>query len=108
MMKLSGLMDQTACAIGSIIGIDFYEREKPDIKKINYEILENGLSIIAVNTGESHEKLNSHYASIPWEMKKVAGFFDKDALREIRQKNIIGKVSLKIGNKREKILKFNR
>ena len=39
---------------------------------------------MVVNTGGNHENLTPFYASIPEEMKKVADYFGKDVLREVK------------------------
>lgn len=102
MGKLSGLMDQMACALGGIITIDFKDKDKPVVKKIEYDFSGNNYSIIVVNTGGNHENLSPYYSSIPMEMKKIANFFNKDVLREVNFDNInnnIADLHKKIGDR---------
>lgn len=81
--KPSGLMDQTACAVGGFVSIDFKDPSTPVIKKINYSLSDHGYALCVVNTGGNHADLNDDYASIPSEMKKIAAFFGKKVLREV-------------------------
>lgn len=100
--KPCGLMDQTACAFGGIITIDFKNQEKPVIEKINYDFSKKKYSIIVVNTGNSHADLTEEYALIPREMKLVAGAFNKKVCRELKMNDIINKIDIlrKKGNDR--------
>ncbi len=82
-MKPCGLMDQMACAVGGIIGIDFKETESPIVEKINFEFSRENYSLIIVHTGGSHFNLTEEYASIPEEMFSVAAHLGRDVCREI-------------------------
>ena len=93
MKKPSGLMDQTACAMSGIITIDFIKKEEPIVKKLDFDFSSYNFSILVVNTGGNHENLTPFYASIPQEMKKVAHFFNKDVLREIKIEDLIKNIS---------------
>lgn len=81
--KPSGLMDQVACANGGIVGIDFKDASNPLITPLEVDFLDYGYDYIVVNTGGSHADLTCDYSSIPSEMKKVAGWFGKEVLREV-------------------------
>ena len=81
--KPSGLMDQMASSIGSLIAIDFKNPQKPNVKKIDYDILNNGYNLVITNTGGSHADLTADYCAIPNEMKQVANYFGKEVLREV-------------------------
>ncbi len=81
--KPCGLMDQTACAVGGIISIDFEDPQNPVVEKINYDFAKNGYDILVIDTGGNHADLTGDYAAIPMEMKAVAKFFRKNVLREI-------------------------
>jgi len=41
--KPCGLMDQTACAVGGLVTIDFKEPSKPVVKKVNFDFVATGL-----------------------------------------------------------------
>lgn len=81
--KPCGLMDQTACAVGGIIKIDFADNKNPVIQKVNFKLEEFEYKIIVVDTGGTHQNLTDDYAAIPKEMKEVANFFNKEKCSEI-------------------------
>ncbi|MBP5237263.1 MAG: galactokinase [Clostridia bacterium] len=90
--KPCGLMDQTACAVGGFVAIDFEDPENPKVTPLSFELEKAGYSLCIVSPGGSHADLNDEYASIPAEMKSVAGEFGKDVLRGLTEKDIIGKM----------------
>lgn len=89
--KPSGLMDQTACAVGGFSYIDFENPEAAKIEKLDFDLSKNGYSLCITNTGGNHADLNDDYASVPAEMKAVAAEFGKDTLRGISMEELISK-----------------
>jgi Galactokinase len=87
--KPCGLMDQTACAVGGFVAIDFKDPKNPIVEKLSFDLSSHGYSLCIVNTGGNHADLNEDYASIPFEMKSVAKFFGKDVLREVEKSEIL-------------------
>lgn len=87
--KPSGLMDQTACAVGGFVAIDFRNPKDPIIEKLPFDLTAAGYSLCIVNTGGNHADLNEDYASVPAEMKKIASYFGKSVLREVSLEEII-------------------
>jgi len=81
--KPCGLMDQTACAFGGAVAIDFANPSLPLVNGIGFDPLAAGYALCVVDTRGSHADLTPDYASIPQEMNAVAGFFGKSFLREI-------------------------
>lgn len=81
--KPSGLMDQMASSVGSLVNIDFKDVENPVIKKIDVDFEKFSHSLCIVDTKGSHADLTPEYAAIPPEMKAVAAYFGKDVLREV-------------------------
>ena len=81
--KPSGLMDQTACAVGGFVAIDFKNPKEPIIEKLPFDLTAAGYSLCIVNTGGNHADLNEDYASVPADMKKIASYFGKTVLREV-------------------------
>ena len=79
--KASGLLDQTACATGGLVTIDFAEPKKPVVQQIPFDFSSQGYSMMIVNTGKGHADLSAEYSSIPNEMKSVARFFKQETLR---------------------------
>lgn len=80
--KPSGLMDQTTCAVGGFVAIDF-ATSQPKVKPISFNLQEQGYQLVIVNTGANHADLTDAYASIPQEMKSVAQLFGKEYLNEV-------------------------
>jgi len=85
--KPCGLMDQCACSVGSLIHIDFAENSHPIVEKIEVDFPEFKHSLCIVDVHASHADLTNDYASIPYEMKKVAQYFGKDVLREVNEED---------------------
>lgn len=87
--KPCGLMDQMASSVGGIIAIDFKDKEHPLIEKVNFDFSKSGYALCIVDTGGNHADLTDEYASIPEEMKAVAGHFGKSVLREVSKEDIL-------------------
>ncbi len=87
--KPCGLMDQTACAVGGFVAIDFFDPRNPVIDKMDFNLTDAGYSLCVVNTGGNHADLNDDYASIPAEMKAVASYFGREVLRGLTSPEII-------------------
>jgi galactokinase len=81
--KPSGLMDQSACASGGIISIDFKDNNNPIVTNIPFNFKQFGYNLIIIDTKGSHDDLTHCYSAIPKEMKDVAKFFNKSVLREV-------------------------
>jgi len=80
--KPCGLMDQTACAVGGFITIDFADPANPQIEKLGFDLSGAGYALCITDTGGNHADLNDDYASVPAEMKAVAAALGKSVLRE--------------------------
>ena len=91
--KPSGLMDQMASSVGSVITIDFADTEKPIIEKIDFDMEAMGCALCIVDVGGNHADLTHEYAAIPAEMKEVAGFFGRDVLRGVSYRELIANAS---------------
>jgi galactokinase len=89
--KPCGLMDQTACASGGAVSIDFAGAAHPAVKKIEFDLSLAGYALCVVNTGGSHADLTADYASIPSEMKSVAAFFGKSVLGELEKEAVLNR-----------------
>lgn len=79
--KPSGLMDQTACAVGGFVAIDFEDPKAPVIEKLDFSLAKAGYCLCIVNTGGNHADLNDDYASVPAEMRSVAAELGREVLR---------------------------
>jgi galactokinase len=79
--KASGLLDQMACAAGGVAALDFEHPAAPALERIPFDFESLGYRLVIVNTGGSHADLSADYSSVPVEMKSVASFLGKEALR---------------------------
>ena len=74
--------------------IDFYNSEKPIIKKIDFDFQTTGYKLVVVNTEASHANLTEDYAAIPEEMKRVAKFFSKAYCSEITLEELFDQIKI--------------
>lgn len=81
--KPCGLMDQTASAVGNIIGIDFADLAHPKIQPVAFDFASCGYSLCIIDSGASHSDLTDCYAAITNELKAVCSVFGKEALRDV-------------------------
>lgn len=90
--KPCGLMDQTACAVGGFVYIDFNDPKNPIIEPIHFDLDEKGYVLCIVNTGGNHANLNADYASVPAEMKAVAAAMGQEVLRGLTEAQIVAAI----------------
>lgn len=90
--KPCGLMDQTACAVGGFITIDFLDPADPVIEALDFDLTREGYSLCVVNTGGNHADLNADYASVPGEMKAVAREMGRDVLRGLSFEAVVSEI----------------
>ena len=81
--KPCGLMDQTASAVGNLVTIDFYDKEKPIISPVDFDFSSAGHALCIIDTRASHAELTDEYSAIPGEIKLVAEHFGKEVLSRI-------------------------
>lgn len=81
--KPSGLMDQTACSVGSVITIDFRDPADPIVEKVSFDLEKHGFCLCITDTKGSHASLTDEYAAIREEMEAVAACFGKSVLRDV-------------------------
>lgn len=87
--KPCGLMDQTACAVGGFITIDFEDPSMPVVKKVDFDFISTGFALVITDTGGNHADLNDEYASLPIEMKSVATALGATVLRDVSLAQIV-------------------
>ncbi|MDD6484115.1 MAG: galactokinase family protein [Clostridiales bacterium] len=90
--KPSGLLDQMSSSVGSTVAIDFKDNDKPVIKKAEFDLAKHGHALCIIDSGADHADLTDEYASIPAEMKQVAGFFGKEYLRDVDEAEFMEKI----------------
>lgn len=88
--KPCGLMDQTACAVGGFVSIDF--AGEPVVKQVDFDMNTTGYSLCIVDTKGSHADLTDEYAAMPIEMKMVARYFGKEYLNDIDPKEFFANI----------------
>lgn len=81
--KPSGLLDQTASAVGGFVAIDFKNPSAPVVEKIELDIEKSGYALCIVDTGGNHADLTPDYAAVPVEMRSIARELGCDFLRDI-------------------------
>lgn len=81
--KPCGLMDQTASAVGNLVSIDFFDKDKPVITPVDFDFSACGHALCIIDTRASHADLTDEYAAIPGGIKKVCAHFGKEVLTQI-------------------------
>ena len=81
--KPCGLMDQTASSVGGLVTIDFFEKENPNIRSVNFDFSACGHALCIIDSRASHADLTDEYAAIPGELKLICAHFGKDVLTQI-------------------------
>ncbi len=81
--KPCGLMDQTASAVGNLVTIDFFDKEHPVIRPVQFDFASCGHALCIIDSGADHADLTDEYAAIPGEIKRIAAYFGKDVLTQI-------------------------
>ena len=80
--KASGLMDQTVCAAGGFVAIDFADPHEPQITNVDFDFERAGYSVCITDTKGSHADLSDEYSAVASEMKQVAKALGCEFLRE--------------------------
>ena len=81
--KPCGLMDQTASSVGGLVTIDFFEKNNPNIRSVNFDFSACGHALCIIDSRASHADLTDEYAAIPGELKNICAHFGKDVLTQI-------------------------
>ncbi|MBO6303131.1 MAG: galactokinase [Ruminiclostridium sp.] len=91
--KKSGLMDQTACAVGGAVFIDFENTDAPKIQSSSFDLDKYGYTLFITDTKGSHADLSDDYSAIPGEMISVAKAMGKDYLRQCDEEEFYAKLA---------------
>ncbi len=81
--KPSGLMDQSAIALGGVSYIDFENPAAPKVEKLDWSF--DDTTVFVVNCGGDHCNLTPQYAAIREEMEAVANHFGVEKLRFVNE-----------------------
>lgn len=91
--KPSGLMDQTASAVGGIVAIDFADPGAPVIMPVEFDFAECGYALCIIDSGADHAELTEEYAAITNELKAVCRVFGKEHLREVDEHEFYARIA---------------
>ena len=91
--KPCGLMDQMACAVGSIVAIDFSDPDRPRVERVEFDFVRSGHALCIVDTGSCHADLTGDYADITREMREAAAFFGREYLSEVTKEQALQSLS---------------
>ena len=83
--KPCGLMDQTASAVGNLVTIDFFDKDHPVIKPVDFDFSACGHALCIIDSQASHADLTDEYAAIPGELKQICAYFGKEVLTQISE-----------------------
>lgn len=81
--KPSGLMDQSACAVGGLIHLDFEDPEDPQLYEVDVDFADFGYDLVITECPGDHADLTDEYAAIPDEMRTVANRLEQEFLRPV-------------------------
>jgi galactokinase len=91
--KPCGLMDQTTCAVGGLVTIDFADVERPVVRSVKCDLDSSGYTLFVVNTGGSHADLNDDYSSLEHEMKAAARALGAEVLRKTSRETLLANLA---------------
>ena len=80
--KPSGLLDQSASAVGGLVTMDFAV-SPAQVDALSYNFGAKGYAVCVVSAGGEHGNLTADYAAIPNEMKQVAKAMGQEILCDI-------------------------
>jgi len=80
--KPSGLLDQSASAVGGLVTMDFAVSPAA-VESIGYDFGAKGYAVCVVSAGGDHGDLTSEYAAVPAEMKAVAKAMGRELLCDV-------------------------
>ena len=83
--KPCGLMDQTASAVGNLVAIDFFEKDRPRIRPVDFDFSACGHALCIIDTRASHADLTDEYAAVPGEIRAIAARFGKEVLTQVEE-----------------------
>ena len=83
--KPCGLMDQTGSAVGNLVAIDFFEKDRPRIRPVDFDFSACGHALCIIDTRASHADLTDEYAAVPGEIRAIAAHFGKEVLTQVEE-----------------------
>lgn len=101
--KPCGIMDQTVCASGGVVHMDFLDTEHPVVSRVELPPSWNDYAYYLVDCGSGHDMLTQDFAQVAFDMEEVAHVLDIAHLRDIDIDAFlreIGRVRLELGDLR--------
>jgi len=86
--KPSGLLDQSASAVGGLVTMDFGVSPAA-VESIGYDFGAKGYAVCVVSAGGDHGNLTAEYAAIPGEMKAVAKAMGRELLCDVEPEELM-------------------
>ena len=86
--KPSGLLDQSASAVGGLVTMDF-SVDPASVEALSYDFGKRGYAVCVVSVGGEHGNLTAEYAAIPAEMRAVARELGAELLCEITPEQLM-------------------
>ena len=86
--KPSGLLDQSASAVGGLVTMNFAV-SPASVESIAYDFGARGYAVCVVSAGGDHGDLTSEYAAVPAEMKQVARAMDRELLCDVTPEELM-------------------
>ena len=83
--KPCGLMDQMASSVGNLVTIDFFDKENPVVRPVDFDFSAWGHALCIIDSGADHADLTDEYAAIPGELKAICAYFGKEVLTQIEE-----------------------
>lgn len=80
--KPSGLLDQSASAVGGLVTMDF-ATNPASVESLAYDFGAKGYAVCVVSAGGEHGNLTADYAAVPAEMKAVAAAMGRELLCDV-------------------------
>lgn len=81
--KPCGLMDQMASAVGNLITIDFFRKDDPEIRSVQFDFSTTGHALCVIDSRADHADLTDEYAAITRELKDLCAYFEKEVTTEL-------------------------
>ncbi len=85
-------MDQTTCAVGGFVTIDFKDFANPIVRKIDFDFASSGYTLVIVDTAGDHADLNDEYEAVEHEMKSVARALGGQVLRQFSLEHLVDRI----------------
>ena len=91
--KPCGLMDQTASAVGSMVTIDFADKDHPNIEQVDFDFAACGHALCIIDSGADHADLTDEYAAVTIEYRALCNHFGKEVLTQVPEDEFYAAIS---------------